>query len=147
MTPRKPRASLSIFSPTPTKKADHDPESAMENEATQDNPEMLPGMTPKLPIGKLEAAVNDQVQKLRDLGFIEQHHAGLVELALVTARDIDHSVGRGAPSGRANLLRVMNEILEGMPQPAAASRDALDDVVRAMKDDIETGEHAVRART
>jgi hypothetical protein len=72
------------------------------------------------------------VEQLKKLGYIELHHAGMVELALHAARDVDRSYGRGAPSGRANLLRVMNEILESLPQPEAASKDALDGVVEAL---------------
>lgn len=99
------------------------------------NAATLPGLeTPKYPTGSLEKAVNEQVASLQSLGYIEPHHAAKVELALVTARDIDRSYGRGAPSGRANLLRVMNEILETIPQPEAASADKLAEVVAALRD-------------
>lgn len=80
-------------------------------------------------VGTLQHAVMQQVEALMKLGYIEPHHAGQVHLALVAARDIDTSTGRGAPSGRANLLRVMNEILERLPQPVAASADKLADVL------------------
>jgi hypothetical protein len=85
--------------------------------------------------GSLEESVRKQVARLRELGYIEGHHDGLVELAIVTARDIDRSFGRGAPSGRANLLRVMNEILDALPQPETASRDTLDEAIAAMRAD------------
>lgn len=83
--------------------------------------------------GRVEGAVQRQLDKLRDLGYIEDHHAGLAELALETARDIDRSRGKGAPSGRANLLRVMNEVLDTLPHPEAASTDQLTQVVEAMR--------------
>lgn len=99
-----------------------------------DEAETIPGLEPpSAPPGVLEKAVDAQVKKLRELGYIEDHHAALVELARVTARDIDRSFGRGAPSGRANLLRVMNEVLESLPQPEAASSDQVGDVVAAIR--------------
>ena len=102
----------------------------------------IPGLEPPtLPAGSLEAEVRRQVTKLQDLGYIEDHHAGLVALATATAADIDRTAGRGAPSGRANLLRVMNEILQTLPQPEMASKSKLDEVVDAMlhddEDDVE----------
>lgn len=99
---------------------------------------MLPGLEaptpPALPVGQLELHIRKQTDSLTDLGYLEDHHAGLVHLAIVTAQDIDRSQGRGAPSGRANLLRVMNEILESLPQPEAASKDKLDLVLDALRD-------------
>jgi hypothetical protein len=89
------------------------------------------------PAGDLETHVQKQITKLQALGYIEDHHAGLVQLALVTARDIDRSFGKGAPSGRANLLRVMNEVLSTLPQPEAASRDSLEQVVAALRSDTD----------
>jgi len=100
--------------------------------------------------GSMEKAIGRQVDVLRRLGYIEDHHAGQVELALHTARDVDRSFGKGAPSGRANLLRVMNEILESLPHPEAASRDKLDEVVQALladDDDTESVHHRAISRT
>jgi hypothetical protein len=85
--------------------------------------------------GELEQAVTAQVDELTRQGYIEPRHAAQVKLAQVTARDIDRSWGRGAPSGRANLLRVMNEILALLPQPVAASTDKLDDIVALLRGD------------
>jgi len=101
----------------------------------------LPGLTlgelrEHAPEGSLEASVVEQIAALRRLGYIEPHHAAQVQLALVAARDIDWSTGRGAPSGRANLLRVMNEILERLPQPVAASTDKLSEILLVLR-----GEH------
>lgn len=76
-----------------------------------------------------------QIDELTRLGYVQAHHAGVCELARVTARDLDSSTGRGAPSGRANLLRVMNEVLASLPQPEATRRDALDEVVAALLQD------------
>ena len=106
----------------------------------QTRPMALPGMTVDqvrgpAEEGSLEEAVRMQVEALQSLGYIESHHAAQVQLAVVAARDIDHSTGRGAPSGRANLLRVMNEILEGLPQPVAASADKLQEVLMILKAD------------
>lgn len=108
-----------------------------------ENGQTLPGLEPPTPpSGSLERSVRDQVTKLEQLGYIEAHHAGLVELALVTARDIDRSFGKGAPSGRANLLRVMKEIFEILPQPETASKDTLDELVAALRSD---GDDRVRS--
>lgn len=84
--------------------------------------------------GEMEQALDEQVQKLQELGYLETHHNGLIALARAAARDVDWSTGMGAPSGRANLLRAMKEILEIIPQPEAASKDSLDLVVEAMRD-------------
>lgn len=92
---------------------------------------------PTPPEGGLEKMVRVQVEKLRTLGYIEEHHSAKVELAIVAARDIDRSTGKGAPSGRANLLRVMNEILETLPQPEQASQDALTTALQFILDDGE----------
>jgi hypothetical protein len=110
----------------------------------------LPGL--ELPSAKNEGgdlvttAVTAQVAALRSLGYIEDHHAGQVALALAAARDIDRSFGRGAPSGRANLLRVMNEILESLPQPETASKDKLDQVLQVILSE-EGADDEVRATT
>lgn len=121
-----------------------------------DDAPTLPGLEqaspPRPGAGELEKAVKRQLDKLRDLSYIEEHHAGLVQLALSAARDVDRSEGRGAPSGRANLLRVMNEILAAVPQPEAASKDALDAVLDAMRhdedaDEVIIYEHGVSERT
>ena len=105
---------------------------------------VIPGLEQATPsAGSLEQATTKQIDRLRELGYLEDHHAGLAELARVAARDIDLSFGRGAPSGRANLLRVMNEIFESLPQPEQASKDALSEVVAALERDLE--EHDARA--
>lgn len=110
---------------------------------------MLPGLEPpaEQPGDGLtvEAAMRQQLTKLRELGYIEDHHAGLVLLAITTARDIDRSQTKGMPSGRANLYRVMNEILERIPQPEAASKDALDSVLDAIRHDDDADEVIVYA--
>ena len=111
---------------------------------------MLAGLEPPKPAtgaGSMELAVAKQVEVLRTQGYIEDNRAGQVELALHAARDVDRSFGRGAPSGRANLLRVMNEILDSLPQPEAASSDALAGVVEALlaDDDMAVSEHVPAA--
>lgn len=110
----------------------------------------LPGL--ELPIApevpgdeSVYVATRRQLAQLAKLGYIEEHHAGKVQLALAAARDIDRSQGRGAPSGRANLYRVMNEILETIPQPEAASKDALDATLEAMMHDDAADEVIVYA--
>lgn len=111
---------------------------------TDDASSMLPGMEPpRVPAGSLEAAVEKQIEKLRELGYIEDHHEGQVALALLTARNIDGSQGRGRPSGMAMILRVMNEILEALPQPETASVDTLGDVVRALRENVDEADEEV----
>lgn len=104
----------------------------------------LPGLELPAPAPSGGTVVRDamqrQLDKLRSLGYIEEHHDGLVQLALTVAADIDRSGGKGAPSGRANLYRVMNEILETIPQPEAASKDALDATLDAMRHDDDADE-------
>jgi hypothetical protein len=102
---------------------------------SEEQPGLFDVTPPAWGVGGMEQATKTQLDKLRELGYIEDHHAGLVQLALVTARTIDRSEGKGAPSGTANLLRVMNEILESVPQPESASKDTLDAVVEALRHD------------
>lgn len=85
-------------------------------------------------IGPVEIGITAQVAQLTADGWITGHHAGLVALALRTARDVDQSTGKGAPSGRANLLRVMNEILDSLPSPEDQSGDALDKALAMIMD-------------
>ena len=98
--------------------------------------ETLPGLAPKPPKkpdpGPVEIGIRAQVTKLSEDGWITEHHAGQVALAVRAAQDVDQSAGKGAPSGRANLLRAMKEILEMLPQPEAIQGDALDRTLEAI---------------
>lgn len=69
---------------------------------------------------------------LKRLGYLEDYHEARIALALVIARDIDRSKYRGAPSGRANLYRVYNEVLNEIPMPEAVDGDGYDDLVAAI---------------
>lgn len=91
----------------------------------------LPDQGPHEP-GPVERGVTEQVEQLRRDGWITVHHAGTVALVLRAARDVDESAGKGAPSGRANLLRVMNEILAELPAPEAAQDGALEKALEAL---------------
>lgn len=100
-----------------------------------DTAETLPGMgIPTPPIGSVEVETQRQIDALRRAGYIEEHHAGQVALALFTARAVDRSAGHGAPSGQANLIRALREIFELLPSPEAASQDALDKALEALRD-------------
>ena len=98
--------------------------------------ETLPGLEPKKPEkpqpGPVEIGIQAQVKKLTEDDWITDHHAGQVALAVRAAQDVDQSAGKGAPSGRANLLRAMKEILEMLPQPELIQGDALDRALEAM---------------
>lgn len=82
--------------------------------------------------GPVETGVADQISRLMVDGLVTQHHAARVQLAMRAARDVDQSAGKGAPSGRANLLRVMNEILAELPALEVQSTTDLDRVLEAM---------------
>lgn len=84
--------------------------------------------------GPLELALDKQLDALRREELLGDLHAGRVELARSAARDLDRSVGRGAPSGRANLLRVYNEILDGLPQPETAAANTMDELAALLRD-------------
>ena len=103
---------------------------------TPDTAAFLPGLglSPTEPheLGEVERATVEQIDALREMGYIEAHHAGQVALARVTARALDRSIGKGAASGQANLSRAMKEIFEMLPQPEAASSDALDKALVAI---------------
>lgn len=82
--------------------------------------------------GPVESGVAEQISKLIADGLVTQHHSARVQLALRAARDVDQSAGKGAPSGRANLLRVMNEILAELPALEVQSTTDLDRMLEAM---------------
>lgn len=84
-------------------------------------------------VGPLEEATKRQIAKLTEDGFLSDAHAGQAALAIIAARDADRSQGRGAPSGRANLYRVLNEIFSNIPQPEPVSQDQLDAAVEAIR--------------
>ncbi|MFJ3394009.1 hypothetical protein [Leifsonia aquatica] len=94
-----------------------------------DDDAMLPGFGDSTAdpgkAGYVETETRKQIEKLRELGYIQDHHAGQVALAIVTARALDQSGQRGAASGRANLSRAMKEIFEMLPAPEVASTDDL----------------------
>lgn len=106
------------------------------NPQTGEFPPVLPGFeqgsTKKGEPGFVEAATLRMIEKLEADGWITVHHAGPCALAIVTARRVDSSEGRGAPSGQANLLRAMKEIFELLPTPENASSDALDKALEFM---------------
>lgn len=97
---------------------------------------MLPGLEPPTPAssepGYVEQETRKQIDVLTRLGYIQDHHAGQVALAIFTARSLDRLEGRGAASGQANLSRALKEIFEMLPQPDAATQDALSDALAAI---------------
>lgn len=113
----------------------------------------LPGMEEEAlyggEIGPLERAVQLQIEALQRMGIIEEHHVGQCVLARAAARDIDRSTGKGAPSGRAQLLRVMNEILATLPAPETQSKDQLDELNKllAQAEAEEAERRAIAARS
>ncbi|MFJ2370871.1 hypothetical protein [Microbacterium sp. NPDC087665] len=106
---------------------------------TAENAPYLPGFDPTPPKdstpGFIEQETLRQIEALRSMGYIEDHHAGQVALAITTARALDQAQGRGAPSGYANLTRAMKEIFETLPAPEAASADALTKVLDFLMSD------------
>lgn len=106
------------------------------NPETADFAPVLPGFEVTPPdsgkAGYVETATLLMVEALKADGWITAHHAGPVALAVVTARRVDKSEGRGAPSGQANLLRAMKEIYELLPAPENQSSDALDKALAVM---------------
>ncbi len=101
-----------------------------------ENAPMLPGFEPQRPDagepGYMEQETRKQINKLTELGYLQEHHAGQVALAIVTARQIDRLDGRGAASGQANLSRALKEIFEMLPQPEAATGDTFEAAVQAI---------------
>lgn len=104
----------------------------MADEMTQELPGFGAKPAESLEAGPVEMGITEQIEKLTQDGFITTHHAGQVALAVRAARDVDQSQGKGAPSGRANLLRVMKEILEMLPQPEQQTSGALDRALEAI---------------
>ncbi|GAB2558734.1 hypothetical protein GCM10027033_14860 [Leucobacter ruminantium] len=97
---------------------------------------MLPGFEPPArdnsEPGYVETETAKQIDKLREMGYIQDHHAGQVALAIVTARQIDRLEGKGAASGQANLSRALKEVFEMLPMPEAATGDTFEAAVRAI---------------
>lgn len=83
-------------------------------------------------IGPVETGIKQQIDRLTADGWVTDHHAGQVALAIRAARDVDESAGKGAPSGRANLLRAMKEILEMLPQPEASTDGEFNQLLAAV---------------
>lgn len=82
--------------------------------------------------GEVEAGVREQIEHLRGQQLLTAAHAGQVALAIRTARDVDESRGIGAPSGRAKLMEVLNDILGELPQLEQRDPGMLDAVVAAI---------------
>ncbi|HXG71278.1 hypothetical protein [Plantibacter sp. RU18] len=103
-----------------------------------ENVAFLPGMGPSEPnadkAGYVERETRKQIEALRTQGFIEDHHAGQVALAIVTAQSLDRASTRDAASGRANLTRAMKEVFEMLPQPAAVSASLLEKALAVILD-------------
>lgn len=104
----------------------------MADEMTQELPGFATNRPESKEPGPVELGITEQIEKLTADGWITGHHAGQVALAVRAARDVDQSQGKGAPSGRANLLRVMKEILEMLPQPEQQTSGALDRALEAI---------------
>lgn len=101
-------------------------------ESTEALFDIAPPRAEPVEMGDVEKGVRAQVEKLQQDGYVTGHHAGAVALVIRAARDVDQSAGKGAPSGRANLLRVMNEILSELPAPEVQQSDALDRALEAI---------------
>lgn len=85
--------------------------------------------------GDLESGVKAQIKELESQGVIRAEHSGIVALAIRAAREADQSEGIGAPSGRAALLKTMNEILSSLPQPEnTGGSSELDRVLEAIRE-------------
>lgn len=83
--------------------------------------------------GPVESGVISQLEALRKEGYLSLEHSGLEALAIAAARDVDLSTGKGAPSGRAQLLRTMNEILANLPvAPPVAETEFLEKTLQAV---------------
>lgn len=88
---------------------------------------------PEVKPGAVEIGVKNQLDALETAGHLTAEHAGVRALALTAARDVDMSTGVGAPSGRAQLLRTLNEILASLPvAPPAAEQDAFNAALEAI---------------
>lgn len=101
-----------------------------------DEAQMLPGFNWTAPesgeLGYVETETRKQIDSLKALGYIQEHHAGQVALAINTARQLDRLQGRGAASGQANLTRALKEVFEMLPQPEAATGDTFEQAVQAI---------------
>jgi hypothetical protein len=95
-----------------------------------ENAPTLPGFEPPEPPtgpGEIEQATIEQIDALRDMGYVQPHHSGQAALTIATARALDRAIAgrRGAASGIANLSRALKENFEMLPMPEIASTDDL----------------------
>ena len=90
-------------------------------------PSYLPGFEEKpTEIGEVEKAFTQQMDMLLKDKVMTPAHAGLRSLVLTTARAVDSIKASDAASGRANLIRALNEVSARLPEPKTEELSALD---------------------
>lgn len=94
----------------------------------------IPGLEPKrTEKGNVEVEMEKQINKLRELGLINDAHSGTVALCILAARNVDEMGDRGAPSGRAQLLKSVSDVFAMLPSADDVSDDAVDKIVAAIR--------------
>ncbi|MCB4209170.1 hypothetical protein [Arthrobacter sp. UM1] len=105
-------------------------------EIVQDDAEnngYLPGLAPPKPeMGELERATRRTVRAMQKEGLLTPMHEAQAVLAIQAAGDIDRSMGEGKPSGRAMLIKAMNDVLAQLPEVVAAEVSTADKLIAAI---------------
>lgn len=75
--------------------------------------------------GEVEKSYRIQIESLKDAGYLDQTHAGLISLVLKAARAVDDIKPTDAASGRAQLFKALNDIADKLPRIIEQAFDPL----------------------
>lgn len=75
--------------------------------------------------GEVEKSYRIQIESLKDAGYLDQTHAGLISLVLKAARAVDDIKPTDAASGRAQLFKALNDIADKLPRIVEQAFDPL----------------------
>lgn len=88
-------------------------------------------------IGEVEAGYIEQIRELEKLGAMTAAHTGIKTLVLKAARAVDQIKPNDAASGRANLLKALNDIASRLPEPPTTAISTLDTIREIMSAPVE----------
>nr|DAX90686.1 MAG TPA: hypothetical protein [Caudoviricetes sp.] len=75
--------------------------------------------------GIVEDAYRRQIDSLKNAGYLDDTHAGLISLVLKAARAVDDIKPTDAASGRAQLFKALNDIADKLPRAVEQAADPL----------------------
>nr|DAW36652.1 MAG TPA: hypothetical protein [Caudoviricetes sp.] len=75
--------------------------------------------------GEVEKSYRIQIDSMKEAGYLDETHTGLISLVLKAARAVDDIKPSDAASGRAQLFKALNDIADKLPRPAEQAHDPL----------------------